>query len=102
MTQAVEDFWFWHNTPIGSVRAYVCSWGWTGNGRPTVKQTGALDPYATTPTRDVASAFGVRPDMVQTRANRRNWKSRRSSDSPCREISRDGRLEIPACALFEV
>src|SRR6266851_7955346 len=45
---------------------------------------------------------GGRPDMVQTRANRRNWKSRRSSDSPCREISRDGRLEIPACALFDV
>ena len=28
--------------------------------------------------------------------------SRRSSDSPYREISRDGRLEIPACALFDV
>jgi hypothetical protein len=24
-------------TQIGSVQAYVCSWGWTGNGRPTVK-----------------------------------------------------------------
>ena len=28
--------------------------------------------------------------------------SRRSSDSPYREISRDGRPEIPACALFDV
>src|SRR5260370_42285710 len=28
--------------------------------------------------------------------------TQRSSDSPYREISRDGRLEIPACALFDV
>jgi hypothetical protein len=27
----------WHKASIGSVQAYVCSWGWTGNGRPTVK-----------------------------------------------------------------
>ena len=27
----------WHKASIGSVRAYVCSWGCTGNGRATVK-----------------------------------------------------------------
>jgi hypothetical protein len=27
----------WHKVSIGSVRAYVCSWGCTGNGRATVK-----------------------------------------------------------------
>ena len=28
---------YWHKASIGSVRAYVCSWGCIGNGRATVK-----------------------------------------------------------------
>ena len=32
-----SDFVRWHKASIGSVRAYVCSWGCTGNGRATVK-----------------------------------------------------------------
>jgi hypothetical protein len=32
-----HHFRLWHKASIGLVRAYVCSWGCTGNGRATVK-----------------------------------------------------------------
>jgi tetratricopeptide (TPR) repeat protein len=38
-----SDFVLWHKASIGSVRAYVRSWGCTGNGRATVKLA-LLDP----------------------------------------------------------